>query len=249
MTTMDFEDLMKLGFNRNEAIVYLALVRFGKADANQLIKETKFHKNIVYDNLEKLIDKGLATFIVEESRKVFSLAPPDALVQYFDEQDKKLNEKKQLAMRLSKEIEKTAKNAAAEQQATVYRGVPAIKSFYAETLQLGDYVAFGAPKQSVQIMGEHFWKNYVQKRIENKINAKIIFNPSLKNFGNDIKNKHTKIRYFKHDFEPMTETHIQKDKIAIIVWSETPVLFLLQDKLVADSYKAFFEKMWKDAKN
>ena len=48
-TTMDKEDLIKLGFNRNEAIVYLSLVRFGQADANLLIKDTKFHKNIVYN--------------------------------------------------------------------------------------------------------------------------------------------------------------------------------------------------------
>ena len=70
MTTMEIENLVELGFNKNEAIVLLALLKVGKSDANQIIKATKFHKNIVYDNLEKLIDKGLITFIKEKGRKV-----------------------------------------------------------------------------------------------------------------------------------------------------------------------------------
>jgi len=69
MTTMNYEEFIDLGFNRNEAKVYLALARYGHATANEIIKATKFHKNIVYDNLEKLIDKGLVSYITEIRRK------------------------------------------------------------------------------------------------------------------------------------------------------------------------------------
>ena len=81
---MEIADFIKLGFNKNEAIVYMSLIKFGKADANRLIKDTKFHKNIVYDNLEKLIDKGLITFVIEEGRKVFTVASPRMLPEYFE---------------------------------------------------------------------------------------------------------------------------------------------------------------------
>jgi hypothetical protein len=33
-----------------------------------------------------------------------------------------------------------------------------------------------------------------------------------------------------------------------MVWTEEPFLFLIQSKEVADSYKKFFEEMWKQAK-
>jgi len=46
----------------------------------------------------------------------------------------------------------------------------------------------------------------------------------------------------------MSETHIQQDLVAIIVWTKEPVLFLIKDKLVAQSYLKFFEKMWKQAR-
>ena len=253
MTTMDYEELIGLGFNKNEAKVYLSLITFGKADANRIIKDTKFHKNIVYDNLEKLMDKGLVTYIIEEGRKVFQIAPPDMLVKFFEEQEKEIEKRKKSAAKIAEEIRKTIKKIPKKQEATIYKGVKAIKSFFNEVLRnKKDFAVFGAPQASVDILGEHFWKNYELKRVENKINVRMIANPSVKEFAESlkkiIKNKYTLVRYFEQNFEPLTETHIEKDQVAFIVWSDTPVLFLIQDQLVADSYKAFFEKMWKQAK-
>jgi len=250
MTTkmIEKEQLMKLGFNKNEAKVYLSLIRFGKADAGQLIKDTKFHKNIVYDNLEKLIDKGLVSFIIEEGRRVFQIASSDSLIQLFEDKEKALLKRRQIAEEISKEIEKTIKKIPEKQEAGIYRGIKGIKSFYNESLKGKDYVVFGAPQESIDIMGELFWTNYNTKRIDNRINVRMIFNPSIKRYGDTIKNKFTEVRYFERDFEPATETHVQGDKIGIIVWAEEPVLFLIQDKRVASSYLSFFEKMWKLAK-
>jgi len=248
MTTMKPEDLIDLGFNKNEAKVYLALVRFGKASASQLTKDTKFHKNIVYDNLGKLADKGLVTYAVEESRKVFKSASPNMLIELFEEKERSIQEKKDKAKGIAKEISKISKAIKHKQEATIYRGVRGVRSFYNETLQGGDYVVFGAPRVSLGIMGETFWYNYNLKRKENKIRVRMIFNPSLKDFGESIKNRFTMVRYFEKDFEPLTETHIQKDKVGVIVWTEEPILFLIRDKFVAETYMAYFENMWDHSK-
>ncbi|MBM3233867.1 TrmB family transcriptional regulator [Candidatus Pacearchaeota archaeon] len=248
MTTMELSELMKLGFNRNEARVYLALVKFGKADARMIIKETKFHKNIVYDNLDKLIDKGLVGFIIEGKKRRFQIASSNSLVKFFEDEEKELEEKKKSAELISKEINKIAKHLPEKQEASIFRGIKGIRAFYNETLKGEDYVVFGAPQESISIMGELFWENYNLKRIENKLSVRMIFNPSIRYHGKKLVNKHTKIKYFEGDFEPSTETHIQGNKVGIIVWGESPVLFLIEDKKVAESYLKFFEKMWKSAK-
>lgn len=250
MTTMEFQELIKLGFNKNEAKVYISLIKFGKADASQIIKDTKFHKNIVYDNLEKLIDKGLATYIIEENKKVFQVASPDMLIKFFEEQEEELKGRKESAIKIAEEIRKSAKKLPFKQEAVIYRGIKGIKAFYEETLRWGiDAYVFGAPRESVDIMGETFWKNYTIKRIDKGLKISLIFSPSLRKFGESIKDKNTIVKYFDGDFDPLTETHITGDKVAIIVWSETPVLFLIKDRYVAESYKAFFDKMWKEAKS
>lgn len=76
----------------------------------------------------------------------------------------------------------------------------------------------------------------------------MIFNPSLKKFGEKLKNKYTKIKYFDKDFGPLTQTDVHEDKVAIIVWTDTPILFLIEGIEITKSYKKYFERMWKQAK-
>jgi sugar-specific transcriptional regulator TrmB len=120
---MELTELLKLGFNKNEAKVYLALIKFGKADAREIINETKFHKNIVYDNLEKLIDRGLVSFIMEGKKRVFQVNSSDSLVNLFEEKASEIDEKKQLAIKLSKDMTLRSKNIPLKREAMVFRGV------------------------------------------------------------------------------------------------------------------------------
>lgn len=246
---MKLEDLIGLGFTKNEAIVYLSLIKFGKASANELIKDTKLHKKIVYENVERLIDKGLVNYIIENNRKVFVLSSPDMIVELFNEKLSEIEEKKKTAEIMAKEIGQISKMAKHKQEAVIYRGVKGIKTYYKEVLEIGEnYLVFGAPKESTEIMTKTFWLNFVKKKDERGIKARLIFNQSLKEYGYEIGDKNTRIKYFDKDFEPLTETTIQRDRVATIVWTEEPVLFLIQDKFVAESYKKFFEDMWKKAK-
>lgn len=246
---MEISELLKLGFNKNEARVYFALIGFGRADAGQIISETKFHKNIVYDNLEKLIDKGLISFIIEDGRKVFQIASSNALMGFFEEKEEELKNQKAEAEKITKEINKIAKSLPSKQEAIIYRGVRGLKEFYLSGIERGeDSVAFGAPQDSIDIMGETFWRNLQLRRQEKNVHTKLIFNPSIRDYGETIKNKFTEVKYFERDFEPMTETHVQGDEVGIVVWTKEPFLFLIKDKHVAESYLKFFEKMWKHAK-
>lgn len=248
MTTMEIGDFINLGFNKNEAKVYLSLIKFKRSDASQLIKDTKFHKNIIYDNLEKLIDKGLVTFIVEKGRKVFAIASPDAFLNYFEEQEKELNKKKELAQKIAKEVKANIREIPYEQEATISKGIKAVRSFYNNALNNGDYLVFGAPQNSIDIMGRDFWMNHNVKRKDKKIKVRMIFNESIRYHGEASKNKYTTIKYFDKDFEPLTEVHIQNNIVAMIVWTKEPFIFKINSKIVAESYKEYFNKIWKLAK-
>ena len=85
---MDAVDLERIGLNRNEAKVYLALIIRGQATASELVKAIGVHRNIVYDNLEKLIEKGLVSFIVDGAKRKFIAQDPAAIIDYL--QSKKL---------------------------------------------------------------------------------------------------------------------------------------------------------------
>jgi sugar-specific transcriptional regulator TrmB len=248
MTTLTESTLIELGLNKNEAIVYLSLIKFHEANANQIIKDTKFHKNIVYDNLEKLIQKGLVTYIQKDTMRYYQIGTSESLIDMFKEEKEKLEKKEKLAEVVAKEIEKQKVLLPSIQDAKIFRGVSAIKTFYSMTLKKGDFYVFGVHLKSVEIMGELFWKSYNNKKLREKISAKLIFNESLRDFTKNIEDNYTQIKFFEKEFEPLTETHIQNNFVAIIVWSETPIIFYIEDQEVTNSYKVFFEKMWKVAK-
>ena len=79
------------------------------------------------------------------------------------------------------------------------------------------------------------------------INAKLMFNESLRFWKAERKYQRTEIRYTKAGFEPLTETIIRNDKIGIIIWTEKPIGVLIHNESAADSYDKFFEVMWRQA--
>ncbi|MCF7871640.1 hypothetical protein K9L97_01275 [Candidatus Woesearchaeota archaeon] len=246
---MNYEKLIELGFNKNEAKVYLSLMKFTSADANTIIKDTKFHKNIVYDNLSKLSDKGLVTHIIKEGRTVFQAADPNMLLELFVEEQKKLDSKKKKAQKVYDELKKIVRKEQEKQTAKIYTGKKGIRTFYKELIEIEkDYVVFGAPLHSVEIMGETFWKNFHLKSREKGMKMKMIMNKSIKHYANIPRGKDRQVRFFDRNFEPLTETNIQGERTAIMVWTQEPILFLIESKKVADSYRLYFKKMWKELK-
>ena len=243
---MEAEKLMSLGFTQNEAKVYLVLVKYRRSDANTIIKETKLHKKLVYENLEKLIDKGLVGFVVENNKKIFSITSTKIISEIFEEKIREQEKKKKEAEKIADELDKLVKTSKTKQEAMIYRGKKGIRTFYSELLRnKKDYVVFGAPRKSINIMDEVFWRNFNSKRIDKKIKVRLLFNESIRKYGDSLKDKYTEVKYFEKEFEPLTETNIQGNKVGIIVWTEEPFVFFIMDKEVAKSYKEYFERMWK----
>src|SRR3989344_1182878 len=56
---MNKEALLGVGLTEKESEVYLALIELGSSSAGQIIQKTGLHRAVVYDLLERLIEKGL----------------------------------------------------------------------------------------------------------------------------------------------------------------------------------------------
>lgn len=245
---MDVAELEKVGLNKNEAIVYIELMKLGFASAGTLIKKTEFHRNIVYDNLEKLIDKGLISYILEGKLKIFQINPPEMLPSYLEKQQKILDEKKLIAKKIQKEAEQQFKSAENKQDSMIYRGVRGVKLVMNDVLETKkDFISFGGPKESNDIMQKHFWKNFTLKQIEAKISSRLLFNSSLREWGEEVSHRFNKIKYLSNAIEPLTQTIVFGSKTAIIVWKEKPIVTLIIDKTVAESYYEFFQLLWETA--
>jgi len=58
------EELMEIGLDEHEAEVYLFLLKNKNQTANEISKEMKINRSVVYSILERLIRKGLVSYVL-----------------------------------------------------------------------------------------------------------------------------------------------------------------------------------------
>ena len=235
---MDIEKLQKIGLNLNEAKIYLTLLRIGSEQAGKISKESQINRTTIYDSLERLIEKGLVTFVIEANKKVFRPVAPERLLDQIKEKEKTIKE-------ILPELNSAFKESKEKEESDIFRGRKGIKSILQDILNHKEYIAFGSSGKFLEIMKYDFELFQRQKK-ELKINARVILSKSSKN-TEQVKIAYTKFKYIKDEFSSPTTTFIYDDKTAIIVWSETPIATLITSKEVADSYKKYFELLWKEA--
>src|SRR3989338_4533488 len=90
---MDTKGVLKdLGLSEGESAVYLALLKLGEAQVNRIKSETKMHRTTIYDFLDSLSRKGLASHSIRNNVKSYSAAHPSMLGFLLKEKKEKLEE-------------------------------------------------------------------------------------------------------------------------------------------------------------
>lgn len=227
-----FEDL---GLNERETKVYLSLLKKKQANALDISKDTKINRTTVYFELENLINKGLASYIIKKSKKLFHPSPPEKILDYIEE--KKENFKKILPelSELHELIEKPI--------IEVYEGKEGIKSFYLDILkEKSDVYAFGVTGIAFETL-KYYFPQYMKKVIKTNIKIKYIANKDSKKYFDNIDYHNFEIKYTKA--QASVTTIIYSNKIAIqSLKEENFYVTIIEDKNLNETYKNYFNMMW-----
>jgi len=244
---MDEKDLEKLGLNKNEAKVYLALIYKGQATASELVKSIGVHRNIVYDNLEKLIDKGLVSSI-NDTKKIFIAQNPTAIIEFLESKKTQVDTEITLAKNIIPDINKLLNSQTAKQEAYIFRGVSGLKKVLGEIVQAKQSWCIGITALSIKILGDTYWKNYNLKKKENKTEEWLLWNSDYKdvNLLNNNKRSHHKI--LPKELNQVTEIIIWNNKVAIFAYSSQPIVIVIDNTEIFNMYKANFNFLWKLSK-
>ncbi len=232
------ESLEKAGLTRVEAKVYLALLDLGPSLAGQISKKTGVHRRNIYDSLDRLAEKGLVSYIVKNNRKYFEATNPERLVDLIKEKEEEL---KQSIPQLSELFTKTK----VKEETLFYKGKEGLKSVFEDQLKEGgkEILVLGASADASSILS-FYLKWYNQRRKERKIKLRIIANTFSRG---KMKAPLSEIRYIS-DLGPAA-INVYADKVAIILWSmEKPLAVVIKNRDVANSYRVFFEHIWKVAR-
>jgi sugar-specific transcriptional regulator TrmB len=217
----------------------VVLLKLGSAQAGKISKETQINRTSIYDSLERLIERGLVTYIIEANRKTFRAVSPDAILN-------QLKEKQKIAEEILPELNKLTKSSKEKEESDIYKGRKGIRSILFDILNYKEYIAFGSSGRFLEIM-KHDFILFQKRKKELKINAKVILSESSRK-TEQVKLSHTNFKYIPDEFSSPTTTFVYDDKTAIIVWGEIPIATLITSKEVSNSYRKYFDFLWKQAK-
>lgn len=244
---MDNIDLERLGLNKNEAKVYYALLIKGEATAQELVKSMGVYRNIVYDNLEKLMEKGLVSFINEGSKRKFIAEKPTAIIDFLESKKQELNKRISTAQELIPNISQILNSHQSKQNVLIFKGIAGLKKVLADIVSSKESRCIGITNESIKILGETYWKNYNQKKKETKTEEWLLWNSDFKNtvIGKNNKSHH---KLLPKELNQVTEIIMYNKKVALMVYTFDPIVIVIENEEIFETYKKHFEFLWRLSK-
>jgi len=237
---MKTEALEEVGLSRTEAKVYLALLDLGSGQAGEITKKSEVNRTNVYDALERLIAKGLVTFIISANRKIFQPVNPERLKEILKEKDDKLN-------LVIDDLQTRFSSNKSEEEAIIFKGQKGIKSIFQDILEeKKELFVYGAESKFAE-MFPAYQKEWNLQRAKLKINLKIIYNEKVRKKKKQENLKFIQMKFISEDYDFPSTIIIYSEKVVTIVWAETPFGFMIKSKEVVKSNKNFFDILWKTA--
>ncbi len=233
------EKLRIIGLSNKEAEVYMALLKNSPIGGGELAKLLNMDRTHTYNLLNNLLNKGLAGDVIKENKKLFITTSPKNLLNQV--QKKETIIKSILPKLLS--LEKNKKQPSIVKIFEGKEGLRTVIRMLFDSKAKNIYVYGGTGKSYEALKYE---MPHIGKKTElSKIKGRIITGEKLRG-KLFTKLKNFKIKYIE-ELTP-SSTMIFGDKVSINIFDEKIFIILIESKSVADSYRKYFEQLWKIAK-
>ena len=229
------EQLLEIGFQGKDAEIYLALMALGKACMVDLMRKTKIERRTIYDVLERLIQKGWASFFEEEGKKYYLPTKPEIILSSFEQ--KKENFEKIIPQLNELETKPS------ETRVELLKGVKGLQTIFLEIIKtkqmhysfgnISPFISDKKYKPAVDLFLE-----YLEGR---DVKEKVIY-PK----GEDIKKiKGGQYKAIDKKFISPTPTIIYGDTSVQFIFTDPITIIKIKNKDIAKTNKNYFDTFWR----
>ncbi|HBF67067.1 MAG TPA: hypothetical protein DDW36_01420 [Candidatus Magasanikbacteria bacterium] len=241
--------LKKLGFDKNERLIYLALFELGRCRAREIIKHTGLVRNSVYTTLEDLVHRGLVSKILVRGVAEFAPTDPASILN-------ELDEKRRLAQ--SAIVELKQKHLEPGREVVVLAGPRAMyDTFYPmlEELKAGEeYYVLGATYGPIAERNAQFFDEYHTARIKKGVIANLLVSheayfPLIERFMR-LGDPHFKVSHVKKFISSTPQPfqiNLYHGKTRMILYGQETMVFCFDRPGVYQGFKSYFDALWERA--
>ncbi len=232
---METKFLEDLGLSPKEVDVYLALLTLESATIFEIKNKAKVSRMSIYEILQKLLDKGLISFVTKDNKKHYQAANPERLRELIKEKEETLET-------LLPELLSKYKESKSKTNIAVFVGKEGMKTITNNILKVGKpiYVIDGDGK--IFEFLKYYIPQFIEKRAKLGISAKVIYCEAFRK--NKFKAPLTEVRYISDEYNSPTSITIYEDNVNFLIFSENPIAIHIQSREIAKSYLDYFNLMW-----
>lgn len=236
---MLLKELKVLGISEGEIKVFSAVLHIGLSNINKIHEITGFERRAIYDIINKLIEKGLISYMIEKGKKTYQCASPNKIKEDIKRKKKEIEnlEKTMPYIETEYAILKPQINA------QVFRGKEGIKYIFEDMLGYPEARFLGGGWYIIKEL-PYFWPQYNKKRIELKIKWFNLLRYELRR-ERISKNKLVSLKYLPIEFSGSPSAiFIYGNKVVNVLWSNVFFAFMIESDEIAKNYLKYFEYIW-----
>ena len=239
--------LKEIGLSNGEVKVYSALLSYGKAQVSKLHERTGIERSNIYGILNKLVERGLVSYIYENKKRFFQLGHPSKIASYIEEKKQALEKNQADLEKVLPSLVKQFNAVVPETRAEIYRGAEGIKASWMEQLTYSEILWIGSGRY-VPKKFPAFFAQWNRKRIKRKIPA---YNLLKWEMRQEIKQpwELEYVRFLPKEFSGNpTVIGLYGNKVANWIYGDNPTAFVIEDKDLAESNRKYFKYLWRISK-
>lgn len=204
-------------------------------------------RRTVYDVIQKLLEKGLVSFIEKEDKKFYKVINPIKLLDILEEKEEYLRKIRQELIKLIPNLEELMKKGKKEVDARILFGREGIKTMYMDEIKEGKtiYVICTTIDKTEELL-KTFLPRFTRKRIKKKIKIKML--SAKKDVKFLKKYRLIEVRFLLEEYVSPASLTIYRDRLGITLWADNPITILIKNQEIANNFLNYFELMWKIAK-
>jgi sugar-specific transcriptional regulator TrmB len=243
MASPEVEKVLEdIGLTKNEIKIYLILLQHGKSSAITISKRTGVHRPNVYDNVEKLIERGIVFQTIEENRKVFNPISPRNLLRY-------IKQKEQDLINILPEIESLEIKEQHENLVTSAEGLNAVRTAIFGLLETKEEILMqGLPIETQQLLGGFIVGFHNERKKGNIVSKQLYPEYIIEEIKITKITKIDELKSYPEKKEEKTSIMISGDNVVIISWDKLILAVSIKNQPIAEKFRNNFLELWRKSK-
>ncbi len=248
---MDVQLFKDIGLTPGEIKVYFTLLEKGSMATGEISKHSGVHTSKVYPILDRLIQKGIVSYVTKENVRYYQASDPQHFLQYVHEKKLNLEEQEERLQKVLPELMQRQKMFGKRQEALIYEGMKGMTTIFKIMLdewKRGEpyYVlTSGEELNDEQIL---FFTKQQLLREQKHIPVQIVALETERGLYLKAYKESKYMRFRFTDFNLPAGINIVHNKVVTLVWNPVPTAFVIESEVVAERYKRFFRRLWAAAK-